>query len=157
MDPSPLFIFSMHEPPHFFNRISDPPAHIMAQLGTLTQQLAVRSNDPQRHRLPCLGDEHKPVAGNSEAALYFELPCSRIFRNKQAVVTSATGFSPSKLFLKYRGWSFGRHKYTHTKRLSLNHFVDYTKSCRALTLVSRLSYHPKVGSSPKTGFFLQTL
>jgi hypothetical protein len=112
MDPSPLFIFSMYEPPHFFQRISDPPAHIMAQLGTLTQQLWVRSNGPQRHRLLCLGDEHKPVAGTSEAALYFELSCSRIFRNKQAVVTSAAGCSPSKLLLKYRGWSFGRHKYT---------------------------------------------
>jgi hypothetical protein len=64
MDPSLLFIFSMYEPRRFFQRISDPLAHLMAQLGIQTQQVAVRSSGPQRHRLPCLGDEHKPVAGS---------------------------------------------------------------------------------------------
>jgi hypothetical protein len=60
----PSFIFSMYEPPHFFQRISDPLAELMAQLGIQTEQVAVRSNGPQRHRLPCLDDEHKHVAGS---------------------------------------------------------------------------------------------
>ncbi|KAN0121734.1 RdRP domain containing protein [Hyaloscypha variabilis] len=60
----PSIIFSMYEPPHFFQRISDPLVDLMAQLGLQPQQLEVRKNGPQRHRLPCLDDGHKPIAGS---------------------------------------------------------------------------------------------
>ncbi|KAE9382198.1 RdRP-domain-containing protein [Stipitochalara longipes BDJ] len=60
----PSFIFSMYEPPHFFQKISDPLADLMAQLGLQSRQLVVQKSGPQRHRLPCLDDEHKSVAGS---------------------------------------------------------------------------------------------
>ena len=63
--PEPSFIFSMYEPPHFFQKISDPLADLLAQLNIHAYQaVAVRKNGPQRHRLPCLDEDHKAIAGS---------------------------------------------------------------------------------------------
>lgn len=56
------FIFSMHEPPRFFQKIYDPLADLMAQLSIQFRQPP--KNDPERHRLPCIDDEHKKIAGS---------------------------------------------------------------------------------------------
>ena len=64
---NPSFIFSMQEPPRFFEKISDPITDLMDQLsmtGARIPRNLVRKNVPQRHRLPCLDDEHQPIAGS---------------------------------------------------------------------------------------------
>jgi hypothetical protein len=66
---SPSLIFSMHEPPRFFeNIIEDPVVALFAKLGlndNLLQkqgQSQPRKFGPTRHRLPYLDEKHKPIA-----------------------------------------------------------------------------------------------
>jgi len=60
----PAFIFSMFEPPHFFQKIPDSLVDLMTLLGINSQPTPARKNGPQRHRLPCLDDQHKSIAGS---------------------------------------------------------------------------------------------
>ena len=57
------FIFSMKEPPRFFQRLNDPLAELMAGLG-LQQRPLLPRNLAQRIRLPCIDEEHKSIAGS---------------------------------------------------------------------------------------------
>lgn len=64
---TPSFVFSMKESLMFYETISDDSiVELMAILGLQTNaphQTQARQNGPERHRLPCLNYEHKPIAG----------------------------------------------------------------------------------------------
>lgn len=63
---TPSLIFSMHEPPRFFEKITmDPVVDLFAKLGlhtTASGQPLQRKFGPTRHRLPCLDNAHKVIA-----------------------------------------------------------------------------------------------
>lgn len=63
---TPSLIFSMREPPRFYEKIVfDPLTDLMSQLGIQTNAISPhrRRNGAERHRLPCLSDSHQSVAG----------------------------------------------------------------------------------------------
>ncbi|KAL2060352.1 hypothetical protein VTL71DRAFT_9747 [Oculimacula yallundae] len=64
---NPSFIFSMREAPRFYEKIiADPLAEMMAQLGLQMPSTATPNSrgGPERHRLPCLDDNHQKIAGS---------------------------------------------------------------------------------------------
>ena len=61
---TPSFIISMMEPPRFFESINNPVAVLMAQLNLRTTAVPQKRRGPDRHRLPCLNEDHKAIAGN---------------------------------------------------------------------------------------------
>jgi hypothetical protein len=96
----PSFILSMYEPPHFFQKISDPLVNLMAQLGINPHQvLEPQKNGPQRHRLPCLDDEHKSVAGS---CFVYRIILKQDL-SEQAEVTLAVECNFSRLPMQCRG------------------------------------------------------
>ncbi|PBP21236.1 RNA-binding, RBD [Diplocarpon rosae] len=64
---TPSLLFSMKEAPRFYEKIVDNPlADLMSTLGIQTPQgpQPKRKTGPERHRLPCLGPTHEPIAGS---------------------------------------------------------------------------------------------
>ncbi|KAF4629048.1 hypothetical protein G7Y89_g9100 [Cudoniella acicularis] len=62
---SPSFLFSMCEPPHFFEQMEVPLHDLLAQLGVGAQARQPNTRrGPTIHRLPYLNEEHKPIAGS---------------------------------------------------------------------------------------------
>lgn len=63
----PSLIFSMLEAPRFFQKIQDPLADLLAQLGldgNRNMMLQQMQQEKDRHRLPDLGDGHERIAGS---------------------------------------------------------------------------------------------
>jgi hypothetical protein len=79
---TPSLIFSMHEPPRFFEKIiADPVAELFAKLGIQQNsppqmgQSQQRKFGPTRHRLPYLDDMQKPIA---RSCIVYRIALNRI-------------------------------------------------------------------------------
>jgi len=65
IEPTPTFIFSMHESPRLFEKIEEDAVAMLLNLLNLDGKgYKPRKNGPQRHRLPGLNDQHIAIAGN---------------------------------------------------------------------------------------------
>ncbi|TVY82362.1 RNA-dependent RNA polymerase [Lachnellula suecica] len=77
---TPSLIFSVHEPPRFFEKITtDPIVELFAKLGLDNlqqgQRQTTRKTGPNRHRLPVLDDKHKPIA---RCCLVYRIALARV-------------------------------------------------------------------------------
>ncbi|CAL3973231.1 unnamed protein product [Diplocarpon coronariae] len=64
---TPSLIFSMKEAPRFYENITeDPLVNLMSTLGIKTPQSPQpqRKTGPERHRIPCLGQDHELIVGS---------------------------------------------------------------------------------------------